>query len=131
MRVLRYVCAAPIDADTWAKDCVRRRGCEYKLSRSSERTGTYAAAGVSLAHKLGIDVIDTWTAFQQHASNWKQAYLSDGLHFSAAGDKVRNTCVMCVCRVCVVCCMLYDVCCVLHAVCVLCVHVYVCVHVCV
>lgn len=55
--------------------------------RTNEAAGAYAKACVAIARQCGIQVVDLWTKMQQFP-NWKNAYLSDGLHLTQDGNKI-------------------------------------------
>ncbi|WCJ27159.1 SGNH hydrolase-type esterase superfamily protein [Euphorbia peplus] len=55
--------------------------------RTNEFAGTYAKACVAVAEQCGSPVIDLWTEMQKF-SDWRRAYLRDGLHLSGSGNKV-------------------------------------------
>jgi lysophospholipase L1-like esterase len=54
------------------------------LERTLENSGKYAEACVQVANELNLPCLNLWQAFQTDA-NWSR-FLSDGLHFSAAGQ---------------------------------------------
>ncbi|GFP94364.1 GDSL esterase/lipase cprd49 [Phtheirospermum japonicum] len=56
-------------------------------NRTNETCRIYAEALVDLCRKLNIKVINLWTAIQQR-EDWATACLSDGIHFSAEGNKI-------------------------------------------
>eukprot|EP00579_Thalassiosira_antarctica_P007381 CAMPEP_0201885518 /NCGR_PEP_ID=MMETSP0902-20130614/19231_1 /ASSEMBLY_ACC=CAM_ASM_000551 /TAXON_ID=420261 /ORGANISM="Thalassiosira antarctica, Strain CCMP982" /LENGTH=271 /DNA_ID=CAMNT_0048414763 /DNA_START=195 /DNA_END=1010 /DNA_ORIENTATION=- len=61
-----------------------------KLERTLELSGKYAEGAKEVANELGLPFLDLWTKMQFTSSgereNWRD-FLSDGLHFSASGNK--------------------------------------------
>ncbi|KAL1076466.1 hypothetical protein V6Z11_D10G033500 [Gossypium hirsutum] len=55
--------------------------------RTNEAAGSFAKACVETAEECGIAVVDLWTRMQQY-TDWRKAYLSDGLHLTKEGNKV-------------------------------------------
>nr|KJB69603.1 hypothetical protein B456_011G033300 [Gossypium raimondii] len=55
--------------------------------RTNEAAGSFAKACVETAEECGIPVVDLWTRMQQY-TDWRKAYLSDGLHLTKEGNKV-------------------------------------------
>ncbi|KAF6177144.1 hypothetical protein GIB67_025481 [Kingdonia uniflora] len=55
--------------------------------RTNEAAGAYAKACISVSGECGVAVIDIWSKMQQ-IPNWEKSCLSDGLHFTASGNKV-------------------------------------------
>ncbi|KAF5742329.1 GDSL esterase/lipase [Tripterygium wilfordii] len=55
--------------------------------RTNDAAGSYAKACVEVAGECRCPVIDLWTKMQQF-TDWKKAYLSDGLHLTKSGNKV-------------------------------------------
>ncbi|XP_048325891.1 GDSL esterase/lipase At5g45920 isoform X2 [Ziziphus jujuba] len=58
-----------------------------KPERTNEAAGDYAKACIAVAGECGIPVVDLWTKMQQF-SDWKKAYLSDGLHLTQMGNRI-------------------------------------------
>ncbi|KAG2594897.1 hypothetical protein PVAP13_5KG031901 [Panicum virgatum] len=58
-----------------------------QAERTNEAAGSYAQACMSVAKELGYPVIDIWTKMQEFP-DWQTSALSDGLHFSPAGNKI-------------------------------------------
>ena len=65
-------------------------GGEAEAAKVPERTnavaGEYARAVKRIGEDFGIPVVDLWTNIQMQPL-W-QAYLSDGLHFTSAGNAI-------------------------------------------
>ncbi|EES00064.1 hypothetical protein BDA96_03G022300 [Sorghum bicolor] len=55
--------------------------------RSNEAAGAYAQACIAVATELNHPVIDIWTKMQEFP-DWQTSALSDGLHFTPAGNKI-------------------------------------------
>ncbi|CAD6240515.1 unnamed protein product [Miscanthus lutarioriparius] len=55
--------------------------------RSNEAAGAYAQACIAVATELNHPVIDIWTKMQEFP-DWQTDALSDGLHFTPAGNKI-------------------------------------------
>ncbi|KAJ6979212.1 hypothetical protein NC653_027388 [Populus alba x Populus x berolinensis] len=55
--------------------------------RTNEAAGAYAQACISVAKECGCPVVDLWIKMQE-CPDWKQAYLSDGLHLTQAGNRI-------------------------------------------
>jgi lysophospholipase L1-like esterase len=55
--------------------------------RTNEVTKLYAQACKEVAKEADVPVIDLWSVFQQ-TQNWRQAYLCDGLHLTAGGNRI-------------------------------------------
>ncbi|XP_020595894.1 GDSL esterase/lipase At5g45920 [Phalaenopsis equestris] len=55
--------------------------------RTNESAGAYAKACIAVATESNIPVIDMWSKMQQFPS-WEKSFLSDGLHFTASGNKI-------------------------------------------
>ncbi|TVU22864.1 hypothetical protein EJB05_32585 [Eragrostis curvula] len=55
--------------------------------RTNEAAGAYAQACMAVAKELDYPVIDIWTKMQEFP-DWQTAALSDGLHFTPAGNKI-------------------------------------------
>ncbi|KAG6754937.1 hypothetical protein POTOM_040742 [Populus tomentosa] len=55
--------------------------------RTNEAAGAYAQACKSVAKECGCPVVDLWIKMQE-CPDWKQAYLSDGLHLTQAGNRI-------------------------------------------
>ena len=67
-----------------------RRLCEqanidWPLDRENERTSLYAKAALALGTERSIDTVDLYTSMVKEPEYHK--YLSDGLHFNAAGGE--------------------------------------------
>lgn len=69
-------------------DDSRRRNAQGKLDRSNASAGQYARACVEEAGKAGVPVLDLHTFFNAMPEAKRNAYLVDGLHFNAPGNKV-------------------------------------------
>lgn len=54
-------------------------------TRRNEVTKLYAQECVKVGQETNVPVIDLWTIFQE-TPDWKETYLSDGLHFTAEGN---------------------------------------------
>ncbi|XP_065879925.1 GDSL esterase/lipase At5g45920 [Euphorbia lathyris] len=54
--------------------------------RTNEYVGAYAEACAGVAEECGSPVVDLWTQMQ-NSSDWKKAYLRDGLHLTWSGNK--------------------------------------------
>ena len=69
---------------------LQKVGGEQDAASLPERTnavaGEYARAVKRIGEDLGIPVVDLWTNLQMQPL-W-QAYLSDGLHFTSAGNAI-------------------------------------------
>ncbi|KAK3159747.1 hypothetical protein QOZ80_1BG0050530 [Eleusine coracana subsp. coracana] len=55
--------------------------------RTNEAAGAYAQACMAVAKELNHPVIDIWTKMQEFP-DWQTCALSDGLHFTPAGNKI-------------------------------------------
>ncbi|GAU39596.1 hypothetical protein TSUD_384790 [Trifolium subterraneum] len=55
--------------------------------RTNEAAGEYARACIAVATECQIPFIDLWTKMQQ-SPDWKQDYLSDGLHLTNEGNQL-------------------------------------------
>eukprot|EP00884_Botryococcus_braunii_P006854 jgi/Botrbrau1/1616/Bobra.0185s0031.1 len=54
--------------------------------RTNAYTRHYAEACKAVAAELGVPVLDLWTKMQEQ-TEWESAFLSDGLHFTPAGNQ--------------------------------------------
>eukprot|EP01018_Ginkgo_biloba_P001151 Gb_05171 [translate_table: standard] len=55
--------------------------------RTSDNAATYAQACIAVANQSGVPVIDLCSRMQE-TPRWQEAYLSDGLHLTPAGNTV-------------------------------------------
>ncbi|KAJ3694227.1 hypothetical protein LUZ60_009707 [Juncus effusus] len=83
--VVIFITPPPIDEEARIKDGPEPNNPSAKPERTNEAAGNYADACVSLAKELNTPFIDIYSKMQT-VSNW-QSLLSDGLHFSALGNK--------------------------------------------
>eukprot|EP00475_Leptophrys_vorax_P028644 TRINITY_DN41599_c0_g1_i1.p1 TRINITY_DN41599_c0_g1~~TRINITY_DN41599_c0_g1_i1.p1 ORF type:complete len:277 (+),score=58.37 TRINITY_DN41599_c0_g1_i1:44-832(+) len=84
-RVL-LLCPPPMSEDMWNAHCKAQGKTEG--SRFNDVTKKYAEAAQQAALKLGVPYINLWEEFQSaRPSNWKEL-LSDGLHFTQAGNQL-------------------------------------------
>lgn len=58
------------------------------VDRSNESAGKYARACVEEARAAGIDALDLYSFFNAMSAQERNACLSDGLHFSAKGNRL-------------------------------------------
>ncbi|KAG9147759.1 hypothetical protein Leryth_018809 [Lithospermum erythrorhizon] len=54
---------------------------------TNENCGRYSAALLELCRRKNVEVVDLWTAIQQHP-NWEDVCFTDGIHFTYEGSKI-------------------------------------------
>ena len=55
------------------------------LDRTADNTGLYAAACETVGKQMGVPVVNLWRLMLSQP-NWQEFLLSDGLHFTPAGQ---------------------------------------------
>ncbi|KAH9546864.1 hypothetical protein CY35_11G004000 [Sphagnum magellanicum] len=87
--VVVLITPPPVGDEAWIDFCRANYGKQPEAlpDRINEVTKLYAEACKEVAKEAGVPVIDLWSVFQQ-TQNWRQAYLSDGLHLTAGGNRI-------------------------------------------
>ncbi|KAF1780453.1 SGNH hydrolase-type esterase domain [Phytophthora cactorum] len=83
---------AHIDDDARTKYAAERTDTKRGLvDRSDAATGNYARACVEVANELKVSVLDLYEHFKAMPVETQKKLLSDGIHFTAAGNKVVDS----------------------------------------
>ncbi|KAG3024884.1 hypothetical protein PC121_g21066 [Phytophthora cactorum] len=83
---------AHIDDDARTKYAAERTDTKRGLvDRSDAATGNYARACVEVANELKVSVLDLYEHFKAMPVVTQKKLLSDGIHFTAAGNKVVDS----------------------------------------
>jgi lysophospholipase L1-like esterase len=87
--VVVLITPPPLGDEAWIAFCRANYGKQPEAppDRLNEVTKLYAQACKEVAKEAGVPVIDVWSVFQQ-TQNWRQAYLSDGLHLTPGGNRI-------------------------------------------
>ncbi|KAH9546861.1 hypothetical protein CY35_11G003700 [Sphagnum magellanicum] len=87
--VVVLITPPPVGDEAWIAFCRANYGKQPEAppDRLNEVTKLYAEACKEVAKEAGVPVIDVWSVFQQ-TQNWRQAYLSDGLHLTPGGNRI-------------------------------------------